>query len=236
MLASIRTAIPKRRTVARTEACPWRGATRLPARCGRTSGAGHGQRRTAAYFEPVLESRGTNVLPSPRQPASRPRPWPRRGRLHQRLPGRAARSRRDALRDRGRNLRDPSEVRQVGAEGARKRQRNLGTPCIYLVGSGGAFPPPERSISGPQVLQTGLLQSREHACSGIPQIAILLGSCTTAGAHVPCDAPSDRHDQSGNRRSVSPCRRGRERSLPAGRTSTPALRTGEPEVVRAWQR
>ncbi len=63
-------------------------------------------------------------------------------------------------------------------------------PCIYLVDSGGAFLP----------LQDEVFPDREHfgrifynqaqlSAAGIPQIAVVLGSCTAGGAYVPamCD-------------------------------------------------
>ena len=59
-------------------------------------------------------------------------------------------------------------------------------PCIYLVDSGGAFLP----------LQDEVFPDREHfgriffnqakmASMGIPQIAVVMGSCTAGGAYVP---------------------------------------------------
>ena len=63
-------------------------------------------------------------------------------------------------------------------------------PCIYLVDSGGAFLP----------LQDQVFPDRDHfgriffnqaklSAKGIPQIAVVLGSCTAGGAYVPamCD-------------------------------------------------
>jgi acetyl-CoA carboxylase carboxyltransferase component len=63
-------------------------------------------------------------------------------------------------------------------------QNNL--PCIYLVDSGGAFLP----------LQAEVFPDREHfgriffnqarmSAEGIPQIAVVMGSCTAGGAYVP---------------------------------------------------
>ena len=65
-----------------------------------------------------------------------------------------------------------------------------GLPCIYLVDSGGAFLP----------LQDQVFPDRDHfgriffnqaklSAEGIPQIAVVLGSCTAGGAYVPamCD-------------------------------------------------
>ncbi len=59
-------------------------------------------------------------------------------------------------------------------------------PCIYLVDSGGAFLP----------LQAEVFPDREHfgrifynqarlSAAGIPQIALVMGSCTAGGAYVP---------------------------------------------------
>jgi acetyl-CoA carboxylase carboxyltransferase component len=59
-------------------------------------------------------------------------------------------------------------------------------PCIYLVDSGGAFLP----------LQAEVFPDREHfgriffnqaqmSAQGIPQIAVVMGSCTAGGAYVP---------------------------------------------------
>lgn len=61
-----------------------------------------------------------------------------------------------------------------------------GLPCIYLVDSGGAFLP----------LQAEVFPDRDHfgrifynqarmSAAGIPQIAVVLGSCTAGGAYVP---------------------------------------------------
>ena len=68
------------------------------------------------------------------------------------------------------------------------RQNRL--PCLYLVDSGGAFLP----------LQDEVFPDREHfgriffnqarmSAAGIPQIAVVMGSCTAGGAYVPamCD-------------------------------------------------
>ncbi|MCA9563357.1 MAG: acyl-CoA carboxylase subunit beta, partial [Myxococcales bacterium] len=59
-------------------------------------------------------------------------------------------------------------------------------PCIYLVDSGGAFLP----------LQSDVFPDRDHfgriffnqarmSAKGIPQIAVVMGSCTAGGAYVP---------------------------------------------------
>jgi 3-methylcrotonyl-CoA carboxylase beta subunit len=59
-------------------------------------------------------------------------------------------------------------------------------PCVYMVDSGGAFLP----------LQGEVFPDREHfgrifynqanmSAAGIPQISIVMGSCTAGGAYVP---------------------------------------------------
>ncbi len=64
------------------------------------------------------------------------------------------------------------------------RENNL--PCVYLVDSGGAFLP----------LQDEVFPDRDHfgrifynqatlSAAGIPQIAVVMGSCTAGGAYVP---------------------------------------------------
>ena len=68
------------------------------------------------------------------------------------------------------------------------RENNL--PCVYLVDSGGAFLP----------LQDEVFPDKEHfgrifynqarlSAENIPQIAVVMGSCTAGGAYVPamCD-------------------------------------------------
>lgn len=64
-----------------------------------------------------------------------------------------------------------------------------GLPCIYLVDSGGAYLP----------MQDEVFPDRDHfgrifynqarmSASGIPQIAVVMGSCTAGGAYVPAMA------------------------------------------------
>lgn len=64
-----------------------------------------------------------------------------------------------------------------------------GLPCIYLVDSGGAFLP----------MQADVFPDRDHfgrifynqarmSAAGIPQVAVVLGSCTAGGAYVPAMA------------------------------------------------
>ena len=63
-------------------------------------------------------------------------------------------------------------------------QNNL--PCIYLVDSGGAFLPlqdevfPDREHFGRIFFNQAVMSSK-----GIPQVAVVMGSCTAGGAYVP---------------------------------------------------
>ncbi len=62
-------------------------------------------------------------------------------------------------------------------------------PCIYLVDSGGAFLPLQDEVF-PDQLHFGRIfynQARMSA-EGIPQIAVVMGSCTAGGAYVPAMA------------------------------------------------
>jgi acetyl-CoA carboxylase carboxyltransferase component len=59
-------------------------------------------------------------------------------------------------------------------------------PCLYLVDSGGAFLPLQAEVF-PDRDHFGRIfynQARMSAC-GIPQIAVVMGSCTAGGAYVP---------------------------------------------------
>lgn len=69
---------------------------------------------------------------------------------------------------------------------AQEVARENGLPCLYLVDSGGAFLP----------LQSEVFPDRDHfgrifynqaqmSAEGIPQISVVMGSCTAGGAYVP---------------------------------------------------
>jgi 3-methylcrotonyl-CoA carboxylase beta subunit len=69
---------------------------------------------------------------------------------------------------------------------AQEIARKNGLPCLYLVDSGGAFLP----------MQDEIFPDRDHfgriffnqanmSADGIPQIAVVMGSCTAGGAYVP---------------------------------------------------
>lgn len=62
-------------------------------------------------------------------------------------------------------------------------------PCIYLVDSGGAFLPKQDEVF-PDENHFGRIFFNEAVMSslGIPQIAIVMGSCTAGGAYVPAMA------------------------------------------------
>ncbi|MCO4754856.1 MAG: methylcrotonoyl-CoA carboxylase [Bacteriovoracaceae bacterium] len=63
-------------------------------------------------------------------------------------------------------------------------QNNL--PCIYLVDSGGAFLPMQDEVF-PDKEHFGRIffNQAQMSAKGIPQIAVVLGSCTAGGAYVP---------------------------------------------------
>jgi 3-methylcrotonyl-CoA carboxylase beta subunit len=62
-------------------------------------------------------------------------------------------------------------------------------PCIYLVDSGGAYLPKQDEVF-PDVNHFGRIFYNQATMSarGIPQIAIVMGSCTAGGAYVPAMA------------------------------------------------
>ena len=81
-------------------------------------------------------------------------------------------------------------------------------PCVYLVDSGGAFLP----------LQAEVFPDRDHfgriffnqarmSAERIPQIAVVMGSCTAGGAYVPGDVRRNDHRQGHRARSSSAVRR-----------------------------
>src|SRR5438270_1654265 len=64
------------------------------------------------------------------------------------------------------------------------RQNHL--PCVYMVDSGGAFLPMQDEIF-PDERHFGRIfyNQAQMSAQGIPQIAIVMGSCTAGGAYVP---------------------------------------------------
>jgi len=64
------------------------------------------------------------------------------------------------------------------------RQNDL--PCVYMVDSGGAFLPMQDEIF-PDERHFGRIfyNQAQMSAAGIPQIAIVMGSCTAGGAYVP---------------------------------------------------
>jgi 3-methylcrotonyl-CoA carboxylase beta subunit len=64
------------------------------------------------------------------------------------------------------------------------RQNNL--PCIYMVDSGGAFLPQQDEVF-PDERHFGRIffNQANMSAAGIPQIAVVMGSCTAGGAYVP---------------------------------------------------
>ena len=81
-------------------------------------------------------------------------------------------------------------------------------PCVYLVDSGGAFLP----------LQDEVFPDKEHfgrifynqarlSAENIPQIAVVMGSCTAGGAYVPAMCDESIIVQASRARSSSAARR-----------------------------
>lgn len=62
-------------------------------------------------------------------------------------------------------------------------------PCLYLVDSGGAFLPKQDEVF-PDVNHFGRIfyNQANMSAKGIPQIAVVMGSCTAGGAYVPAMA------------------------------------------------
>ncbi len=105
--------------------------------------------------------------------------------------GRAVRRRRQRRHREGRHL--LPDDRQEAPAGAGGGDCRTGLPCIYLVDSGGAYLP----------LQAEVFPDRDHfgrifynqarmSAAGIPQIAVVMGSCTAGGAYVPAMSRRDR--------------------------------------------
>jgi len=63
-------------------------------------------------------------------------------------------------------------------------------PCIYLVDSGGAFLPLQDEVFPDREHFGRIFYNQAHlSAAGIPQLAVVMGSCTAGGAYVPamCD-------------------------------------------------
>lgn len=66
-------------------------------------------------------------------------------------------------------------------------QNNL--PCLYLVDSGGAFLPKQDEVFPDQYHFGRIFYNQANlSAAGIPQIAVVMGSCTAGGAYVPAMA------------------------------------------------
>jgi len=62
-------------------------------------------------------------------------------------------------------------------------------PCIYLVDSGGAYLPMQDEVFPDENHFGRIFYNQAHMSSqGIPQIAVVLGSCTAGGAYIPAMA------------------------------------------------
>lgn len=65
-------------------------------------------------------------------------------------------------------------------------------PCIYLVDSGGANLPNQDEVFDREHFGRIFFNQANMSAAGIPQIAVVMGSCTAGGAYVPAmaDGPS----------------------------------------------
>lgn len=72
---------------------------------------------------------------------------------------------------------------------AQKIARQNRLPCIYLVDSGGAFLPKQDEVF-PDESHFGRIfyNQAKMSSEGIPQIAVVMGSCTAGGAYIPAMA------------------------------------------------
>ena len=71
-------------------------------------------------------------------------------------------------------------------------------PCIYLVDSGGAFLPLQDEVFPDRDHFGRIFYNQAHlSAKNIPQIAVVMGSCTAGGAYVPamCDEPKTEKNQ-----------------------------------------
>ena len=69
---------------------------------------------------------------------------------------------------------------------AQEIARENGLPCIYLVDSGGAFLPKQDEVF-PDRDHFGRIfyNQAQMSAEGLPQVAVVMGSCTAGGAYVP---------------------------------------------------
>jgi hypothetical protein len=105
-----------------------------------------------------------------RRPGQRPRVHDRRQRRHRE----------------GRHLL-PADGEEASA---RPGDRRAEPPAVHLPGGLRRRQPaqPGRGVSRPRSFRPDLLQPGQHVRQGIPQIAVVMGSCTAGGAYVPAMA------------------------------------------------
>ena len=61
----------------------------------------------------------------------------------------------------------------------------MSVTCIYLVDSGEQIYQIKMRCSPTEIILEEFFKSSENVCKGIPQIAVVMGSCTAGGAYVP---------------------------------------------------
>ena len=110
-------------------------------------------------------------------------------------------------------------------------------PCIYLVDSGGAFLPEQDAVFPDRDHFGRIFYNQANlSAQGIPQIAVVMGSCTAGGAYVPAMADeSDHRPRAGDDLSRRPAagqgghrRGGERRGAGRRRRPLPHLRSDRP--------
>ena len=112
-------------------------------------------------------------------------------------------------------------------------QNNL--PCIYLVDSGGANLPNQDEVF-PDRDHFGRIffNQANMSAAGIPQIAVVMGSCTAGGAYVPAMSRRERSSSRSRARSFLPARRWSRRRR--ARWSRPRISAARDVHTRAFRR
>jgi 3-methylcrotonyl-CoA carboxylase beta subunit len=86
----------------------------------------------------------------------------------------------------------PAHGEEAPARAGDRAQNRL--PCIYLVDSGGAnLPQPGRGVPDRDHFGRIFFNQANMSAMGIPQIAVVMGSCTAGGAYVPAMADESDH-------------------------------------------
>ena len=124
---------------------------------------------------------------------------------------------------------------------AQEIARDNRLPCLYLVDSGGAFLPAQDEVFPDREHFGRIFYNQANLSAlGVPQIAIVMGSCTAGGAYVPAMSRREHHRQGAghdlSRRPAAGARRDRRDRQRRGsrrrRRAQPHLRRHRPLCVR----